>query len=45
MLPLEEAQDEAEVRARAIAAAGKVKSGTGDMAARHHDYLAEAFGN
>ena len=45
MLPLEEAQDNSEVRARAIAAAGKIRSGTGDLAARHNEYLNEAFGD
>jgi hypothetical protein len=33
-----------EVRNRAMAAAGKFHSGTGDLAERHDDYLAEAFG-
>ena len=45
MLPLEEAADDAEIRRRAIAAAGKVRSGTGDLAAKHDDYLLEAFGS
>ena len=43
MLPLEEARDSAEMKKRAIAAAGKVRSGTGDLAAKHDEYLAEAF--
>lgn len=45
MLPLEESVDDTEVRKRAISAAGKVRSGSGDLAARHDDYLAEAFGS
>ncbi len=32
-----------EQRERAIAAAGRFHSGQGDLAARHDDYLAEAF--
>ncbi len=45
MLPLEAEADAAAVRRRAIEAAGKVRSGTGDLASRHDDYLTEAFGS
>lgn len=45
MLPIEEAPNEADIKRRAIAAAGKVRSGSGDLAAKHDDYLAEAFGS
>jgi len=43
MLTVERMPDDAEVRRRAIAAAGRFHSGTGDLAARHDDYLTEAF--
>ena len=34
---------DAVARARAIAAAGRLHSGTGDMASKHDDYATEAF--
>ena len=37
MLPLEEEADAVAVRGRAIAAAGKIRSGTGDLAAKHDE--------
>jgi 16S rRNA U516 pseudouridylate synthase RsuA-like enzyme len=43
MLLVERVPDEDEVRRRAIAAAGRIHSGTGDLAARHDDYAAEAY--
>jgi len=43
MLPVERIADEDEVRRRAIAAAGRVHSGTGDLAAKHDDYAVEAY--
>lgn len=44
MLPLEEDRSDEEIRRRAIAAAGRISSGTGDLAARHNEYLAEIYG-
>jgi len=35
--------DDKERRRRAVAAAGKFRSGQADIAARHNDYLAEAY--
>ena len=43
MLSVERLPDDAEVRRRAIAAAGRLHSGTGDLSLRHDDYAAEAF--
>jgi len=43
MLPLEETRSDEEIRRRAIAVAGKLRSGNGDLAARHNEYLSEAF--
>jgi len=43
MLPLEEMPDDAEVRRRAIEAAGRIRSGKGDLASRHDEYSAEAY--
>jgi hypothetical protein len=37
--------DDAAVRARAIAAAGRLHSGTGDMASRHDDYASDVMHN
>ena len=44
MLAIENKLDNAEVRSRAIAAAGRLHSGTGDLASKHDDYAVEAFG-
>jgi hypothetical protein len=38
-----EAGNLAERKARALAAAGKFRSGVGDISTRHDDYLAEAY--
>jgi len=35
--------DDAEIRRRAKSVAGCVRSGTGDLSARHDDYLAEVY--
>jgi hypothetical protein len=43
MLPLDETRSDEEIRRRAIAVAGKLRSKTGDVAARHNEYLSEAF--
>lgn len=43
MLPLQSIRNSDEMRARAIAAAGRIHSGTGDLASRHDEYAAEAF--
>ena len=43
MLAQEKNLDDAEVRSRAKSAAGRLHSGTGDLASRHDDYAAEAF--
>ncbi len=43
MLPLEETRSDEEIRRRAIAVAGKLRSRTGDVAERHNEYLSEAF--
>ena len=36
-------RDDDEVRARALAIAGKFRSGTGDIAENHDEYLAQAI--
>lgn len=41
---LAETTDQKQMRERALRAAGRFKSGTGDLAERHDEYLAEAFG-
>jgi urease accessory protein UreF len=38
MLPVERMPDDKETHRRAIAAAGRIHSGTGDLAARHDDW-------
>jgi predicted transcriptional regulator len=43
VLALEYNPDDAEVRERAIAAAGRLHSGTGDLASKHDQYAVEAF--
>jgi hypothetical protein len=43
MLALTKSPDDAEVRERAIRAAGRLHSGTGDLASRHDDYAVEAY--
>lgn len=43
MLALEKAPYDAEVRARAIRAAGKLHSKSGDLASRHDEYASEAY--
>lgn len=35
--------DDAEIRRRALSVVGCVHSGTGDLSARHDDYLAEIY--
>ena len=39
-----EDSDQKQTRARAVRAAGRFKSGVPDLAEKHDDYLAEAFG-
>ena len=43
VLALECNPDDAEVRARAIAAAGRLHSGSGDLSSKHDLYAVEAF--
>ncbi|MCL5103043.1 MAG: ribbon-helix-helix protein, CopG family [Armatimonadetes bacterium] len=43
MLVAERVSDDAVLRRKAIAAAGALHSGTGDLSARHDEYAAEAF--
>lgn len=43
MLAMEVSLDDEAVRKRAISAAGKLHSKTGDLASKHNDYAAEAF--
>ncbi len=43
ILSLERISKNDKIRQRAIAAAGCVHSGTGDLSEKHDDYLAEAF--